>query len=196
MAEKRQYRRFKRRLLVKYGVNDLSMSGFTGDVSTGGLFVAAARPLPLDTRLHVQLFLDPTRFLFFEGEVRRQKVTPRELSGLEPTGFGIRFLHPREVVLQALGRTDHLEVHYATVSALREAYQRELKHGALFVPASKGLPRNTEVNVGLCLDFVNKDFELQATVVHVAEEGPNRGVGVVFKDRGALEAALKPFLKP
>src|SRR4051812_35006063 len=115
MGEKRQHRRSRRRLSVKYGEKDFSLSGFTGDISRGGLFIVAARLMALDTRLHLQLFLDPSRFLVLEAEVRRHKIIPSELRTIERQGFGVRFLHPGEVVKEALGDGGlGFELHYGT----------------------------------------------------------------------------------
>ena len=201
MAEKRQQRRIKRRLMVKYGERELSQSGFTGDVSTTGLFIISASMPPLDTRLHIQLFVEPERCLFFEGEVRRHKLVPAELRTIERGGFGVRLLSPREVFTSALDqelRIPHFELSYPTRAAFQQAYERELRMGAVFISTSKQLPRDTHVIVSLVLEFSGRVVELEAQVAQVfpPQEGPGAMVGLalLFTDRARAEALLRPWL--
>ena len=201
MAEKRQHRRIKRRLMVKYGEREFTQSGFTGDVSTTGLFIISASMPPLDTRLHIQLFVEPERCVFFEGEVRRHKLVPAELRTLERGGFGVRLLTPREVLTSALDqelRIPHFEVNYATRATFQQAYERELRMGAVFVSTTRQLPRDAQVIVSLVLEFSARVVELEAQVVQVfpPQEGSGAVVGLalLFKDRARAEALLRPWL--
>jgi hypothetical protein len=201
MAEKRQQRRIRRRLMVKYGERDLAQSGFTGDVSTTGLFIIAASLPRLDARLHLQLFVEPERFLFFEGEVRRHKVVPPELRTVERGGFGVRLLSPREALAPALDqetRIPRFELSYATRAAFQQAYERELRLGAAFISTSKLLPRDTDVMLSLVLEFSGRVVELEAQVAQAfpPQEGPGAVVGLalLFKDRARAEALLRPWL--
>src|SRR5262245_58557846 len=137
MAEKRRHRRYRRRLMVKFGETDLHGSGFTTDISATGVFVQAPRLVALDSRVHLQIFFEGEKFMFFEGEVRRHKVVPLALRNVERGGFGARFLLPSELVNDAVGgRESHLELHYATQEALQQAFLAEIKVGGVFVPTS------------------------------------------------------------
>lgn len=198
MPEKRRHRRYRRRFLMKFGVKELDQSGYTMDLSAGGAFVAASREVPLGQRIHLQVYLDQHRFLFFEGEVRRKKVVPLELRALERGGFGVRFLSPGELAAEALGLADRYELRYATKAELAAAYQRELRLGGVFLVTSKLLPRESKVYLDLCLDFVNEAIDVESTVVYVADgssPGGAQGIGLTFNDRPALEAKLRPFLE-
>ncbi|HYO67203.1 MAG TPA: PilZ domain-containing protein [Archangium sp.] len=201
MAEKRQQRRIKRRLMVKYGERELTQSGFTGDVSTTGLFIISSSLPRLDTRLHIQLFVAPERCVFFEGEVRRHKLVPAELRTLERGGFGVRLLSPREVLTSVLDqelRVPHFELDYRTRAAFQQAYEREFRMGAAFVSTTQQLPRDTHVVLSLVLEFSGQVVELEAQVAQVfpPQEGPGAVVGLalLFTDRARTEALLRPWL--
>jgi Tfp pilus assembly protein PilZ len=201
MAEKRQHRRLKRRLVVKFGERDLSQSGFTADVSPTGLFVVASSIPRLDTRLHLQLFVTPEQSLFFEGEVRRHKLVPPELRTLERSGFGVRLLSPRELLCSVMGQELNLprfELVYPTRVAFQQAYERELRMGAAFIPTSRRIPLHAEVLLSLMLEFAGNVVELEAQVVQVfpAQERADTpaGLALIFKDRARAEALLRPWL--
>jgi Tfp pilus assembly protein PilZ len=203
MAEKRQQRRIKRRLMVRYGERELTQSGFTGDVSTTGLFIISSSLPQLDTRLHIQLFVEPERCVFFEGEVRRHKLVPAELRTIERGGFGVRLLSPREVLTSALDqelRVPHFELNYRTRAAFQQAYEREFRMGAAFVSTTQQLPRDTHVVLSLVLEFSGQVVELEAQVAQVfpPQEGPGAVVGLalLFTDRARAEASLRPWLGP
>jgi Tfp pilus assembly protein PilZ len=201
MAEKRQHRRLKRRLIVKYGERDLSQSGFTADVSPTGVFIVASVIPRLDTRLHLQLFVTPEQFLYFEGEVRRHKLVPLELRTLERSGFGVRLLTPRELITSVMGQelnAPRFELVYATRVAFQQAYERELRMGAAFISTTRRISLNTEVLLSLVLEFAGNIVELEAQVVQVfpPQESADAPVGLalIFKDRARAEALLRPWL--
>jgi hypothetical protein len=196
MAEKRQHRRIKRRLVVKFGEKELTQSGFTGDVSPTGLFIIASPLPPLDTRLHLQLFVEPERYVFFEGEVRRHRVVPIELRSIERGGFGVRLLTPREVLNETLGQQLHVhrfELVYPTRALFQQAYERELRMGAVFVATSKQLPRDTPVVLNLVMEFARRVLELEALVVQAFPpgSGPLVGLALAFKDRARADELLR-----
>jgi Tfp pilus assembly protein PilZ len=197
MAEKRQHRRFKKRYTVRFGTTDLSKSGITGDISKGGAFILTREMVPLDTRVHLQVQLDPKNFVLFEGIVQRHRKVPPELRQMDPGGFGVRFLYPGEVVADIVNKdTTTFEVHYSTAEQLKTAYERELRMGGTFILTDKPLRIQDKVMVSLCMDFANTSVELESTVVHITlAQGTTRaGVSVMFADKKALEEQLKPFL--
>ena len=187
MSEKRQHRRHKRRLTVKFGELNQIQSGFTYDLSIGGMFVICSALPKLDARLHLQVFLDPTKYLLFEGEVRRHKTVPPELRSVERGGFGVRFLDPSELVREAIGASGvHFEVRYATQEEFRRAYATELKQGGVFVRTNQKLERGAKAMVTFRLDFAKKRASIDCSVVHVSRgetgQGPS-GVGLTFDDK-------------
>jgi Tfp pilus assembly protein PilZ len=200
MKERRGQKRFKRRFMVRYGERELSHSGFTSDVSRGGAFIVSPYRPPLDSHLHVQIFLDKEMSVYFEATVRRHKIVPPELRSVDKGGFGIRFLLPDEVLANILVESgDHLEVGYATPADLKHAYEKEFRHGGVFVATDRDFERGTDVILAVRLDFAARTFELDTSVVHVwlnaaGQPGP-RGVGLVFKDKKEFEEAITPYLR-
>jgi len=199
MKERRQHKRFKRRYMVRYGERELTHSGFTFDVSRGGAFVVSPYRPPLDTHLHLQIFLDADASVYFEAQVRRHKVVPPELRSLEKGGFGVRFLRPDEILANILVESaNRLEIRYATVEELKRAYEQEFRHGGVFVATEKEFERGADVVLAITIDFARKTFEFDANVVHawldLSQPGP-RGVGLVFSEPAEFESTIKPFLQ-
>ena len=187
--------------MVRFGEKELSQSGFTADVSHSGLFIIAASIPKLDTRLHLQLFVEPERYLLFEGEVRRHKLVPPELRTVERSGFGVRLMTPRELLTTAMGQELHVqrfELVYPIKAAFQQAYERELRMGAAFISTTRQLPRDTEVVLSLVLEFAGRVVELETLVAQVfpPQEGQGAVVGLalMFKDRARAEALLRPWL--
>lgn len=200
MAEKRQHRRFKKRYTVRFGTDDLSKSGFTGDISKGGAFIVSSTMVPLDTRLHVQVHLDQKNFVMFEAVVQRHRQVPPELRQVEHGGFGVRFLYPGEVVADLVNKgSPTFELHFASLEQLKATYERELRMGGAFIVTDKTLRIQERLMVNLCLDFASLNLELEATVVHITlahGEGSRAGVSVMFADKKALEEKLRLYLEP
>lgn len=65
-------------------------TGFSGDVSEGGLFVATYQPLPMGTRLSLSFVLPDGHQVTAEGRVAWMRATSG-LDGGTPPGMGIRF---------------------------------------------------------------------------------------------------------
>lgn len=194
MTEKRAHRRMPRRYQVRFGESDLTHSGFTSDLSNDGMFIVTPRLVPLDSRLHIQLFLDPTRYLLFEGEVRRHKVVPRELGVVSRGGMGVRLLPPRETLSSVFTKGPPVfELHYPTREALQKAFATELRVGGVFIRTSRAVPRESSVQVGLVLDFAAARVEATCNVVHVTP-GDGGGLGVIFQDADRVRSQLVPYL--
>lgn len=198
MTEKRQHRRFKKRYSVRFGTEDLSRSGFTGDISKGGAFIHTHYLIPLDSRIHLQVQLDAKNFVLFEGIVQRHRRVPPELREVEPGGFGVRFLYPGEVVADIVNKdTPTFEMHFASREQLQDAYDRELRSGGAFIMTDKPLRIQDRVLISFCMDFADGTVEQEATVVHITLPQGNirAGVSVTFSDKKALEEHLKPYLQ-
>jgi Tfp pilus assembly protein PilZ len=184
--------------MVRYGEREFSHTGFTQDVSRGGAFIVSPYRPPLDTHLHVQVYLDNDTSVYFEASVRRHKIVPPELRSMEKGGFGVRFLLPDEVLADVLVESgDHLELRYATAADLKGAFEAEFRHGGVFVTTDRGIERGGEAIFAMRLEFAGKTFEFETNVVHVFQDGPEqgqRGVGLVFKNRKEVEEAIAPYL--
>ncbi len=184
--------------MVRFGERELSHSGFTQDVSRTGAFILCPYRPPLDSKVHLQIVLDKETVVYFEATVRRHKIIPPELRSVEKGGFGIRFLLPEEVLEKVLGDSENrLEVRYATAADLKVAYEKEFRRGGVFVLSQRELQRGSEVVLALRLDFASTTFEFDASVVHVWQDSSQpgaRGIGLVFKDKKEVEAALETYL--
>ena len=183
--------------MVRYGERDLSHSGFTQDVSRGGAFIVSPYRPPLDSKLHLQIFVDKETSIYFEATVRRHKIVPPELRSVDKGGFGIRFLLPDEVLGQVLIEPGaRVEVRYATPAELKLAQEKELRHGGVFVPGEHGFERGTEVTLLMRLDFCSTALEVAASVVHVYDGSQARpcGIGLMFKDKKEVDDALASYL--
>lgn len=191
MAEKRKHKRYTRRLKVLFGEKDLSRSAFTQDVSGGGCFIITTQIPGLDTRVHVQLFIDNERFLFLEGTVARHKLVPPELRQIEKGGFGLRFALPHELVREmvpavgaAEASSNRFLLSFENQEELRRSFEHELRMGGIFVRTDRKFERDAEVMLELDLGFAGKSYEFAARVVHVSAGGGGAppGLACVFKD--------------
>jgi Tfp pilus assembly protein PilZ len=198
MRERRGKKRFKRRFIVRYGERELSHSGFTRDISRQGAFIISPFQPPLDSNLHLQIFLPKERSVYFEATVRRHKVIPPQLRSLEKGGFGVRFLMPHEILQRMLVEAGNgLEITYAAPQDLKQAYEKEFRHGGVFVPTEREFERGSNVLLSVRVDFAKRILEFETSVVHVwanASQTVPRGVGLVFNDRNEVEAAIEPFV--
>jgi Tfp pilus assembly protein PilZ len=182
---------------VNYGERDFSRSGFTGDLSEGGVFIVTNTLEPLGTRLHVQLLIDANRTAYFEGVVTWRSEVPPELRSLVKRGFGVRFLPAHEVLEDLVSRNDGpLVARYETREALKQAYANELRLGAVFIPTQRALGRDAEVGVTVELGFVGRTFEFEATVLHLSEPAPPgvRGAALQFRNPAAVNDVLMPLM--
>jgi hypothetical protein len=90
------------------------------------------------------------------------------------------------------------ELVYPLRASFQQAYERELRLGAVFISTSKQLPRDTEVVLSLVLEFAGCVVELEALVAQAFSpqtgQGTVEGLALVFKDRARADALLRPFL--
>lgn len=174
MLAKNQRRapRVKRRMKVEFGKDDLSSSGFTQDLSIGGMLLQTQNVLPLGTRIHFHVTLPDDHF-YGEGMVVRHKPVPRELRTVERPAMGIRFLAPHEVIDLAvpagMKADTGLSVECASPSDAR-ALVESLASGYVMVPAAGGPPSvNTVVDVKLRFTFRGSEVPMRGRVVQVLD---------------------------
>ena len=198
-AEKRKHKRYNKRLTVRYGDKDLTHTAFIGDISSGGMFVVAKILPPIGHRLHLQVFIEANKSVYFEGVVARHKVVPGALQAQERGGFGIRFLLPAEVAAEVVPAAAHppknLEVAFSSLEDFKAAYERELRYGGIFVKTDRNLTRDAATVVELHLLFVHKSFELNAKVLQVktAEMAGGPGLILAFADVAQAKQLLAPY---
>src|SRR5947199_403022 len=88
MPEKRQHKRQRKRLNVKFGDKGLTGTGFTLDVSQGGMFLVTAQMLPLNSKVVVDITLE---FAGRELELDATVVHVMPPDASSPGGLGVVF---------------------------------------------------------------------------------------------------------
>ena len=88
--DRRRAQRHRKRLAVRFWWDDWEGTGFTQDVSEGGVLVETQRDLELGTRIHIELTGDNLAF-FANGIVVRKKQYPRQARSLFKPAVGVRF---------------------------------------------------------------------------------------------------------
>jgi uncharacterized protein (TIGR02266 family) len=86
MPEKRQHRRLPSALTVIFESQGESQQYLVTDVSSGGLFVKTASPLPIGTEIALKVILPPNNLAV---SVQGRVTWVREQTGVE--GMGIQF---------------------------------------------------------------------------------------------------------
>jgi hypothetical protein len=200
--ERRKYARYKKRTTVRYGESELDRSGFTHDMSARGMFILAQQLPPLDQRLHLQVFVDTTRALYFEAVVRRHRVAPPAMRQTAPSGFGVRLLDPEEVMGELFPASPksggsvpsgppRITVSFATREALETAHKSELRAGIVSAVYDAPVKHNDVATVIFDCPFAKRSFELAGHVVFVQSGEEGARVAVQIDDREKLEAELR-----
>lgn len=100
-AERRVHQRVPYEVLVTLTSADNFWTGFTQDISAGGLFIATADPAPVGTEIEVQLTLGPGfRDVPLRGVVRWARVATGDPT--IPPGVGVEFVGLQPAQLEAI----------------------------------------------------------------------------------------------
>jgi hypothetical protein len=104
MAEKREIKRRRRRIALRFGSNEANRLAFTDDVSPDGMFIRTANTCSPGSVLKVSLILQDEKCISFEARVMWAKKVPPQLINLaNKSGMGIRierFLEGEELYRQ------------------------------------------------------------------------------------------------
>lgn len=91
MAEKRDSRRQRKRLSIKYGLTVPEKRGFTEDISRQGLFIKGSFVYPPRTLLTVEVTGPAGESILLKGTVMwAKKVPPNLMRMAKKAGMGIR----------------------------------------------------------------------------------------------------------
>ena len=91
MAEKRDIRRHKKRLSLRFGTDSPARLAFTEDVSDHGLFIKTTNLCMPGTRIQIELTLPDDDSVFIEGMVRwTKKVPPQMIHLVKKSGMGVK----------------------------------------------------------------------------------------------------------
>ena len=93
MSEKRNLKRKKKRVKVRFGIDEAKKIAFSDDISTRGIFIKTAAPEPPGKVLHIEILLpDETRVLC-KGRIHwAKRVPPNMLRLAGKGGMGVRIL--------------------------------------------------------------------------------------------------------
>jgi Tfp pilus assembly protein PilZ len=197
-VEKRRNRRYAKRVKVRFGETGFTHAGFTADISATGMFVVTGQIPKVGTRLHVEVTMELDRLIFFEGQVARQTLVAPELRQIMRGGFGVRLLTPSELMAEMVPQVrdkSQLQLRYETLTALKEAYDKELKRGGVFLWADKPQLAGSVIGVELEFPFASRTLTFEARVVHTMPEASGRhGVALMFLDGAGVAAALAELM--
>lgn len=192
--EKRRNRRYAKRFKVRFGFKDLSLTGFTNDVSATGMFVVTTTQMNIGQRVHVEVLLDGDEKLYFEGAVARLTLVAPELRQIMKGGFGLRFLTGAELMgemVPHLKDRSRIVMTYPTLAGFQNAFDTELRRGGVFVWTTTHYPVNTIVHIEIEADFVNRSIAFECRVMHVVNGPDGRfGTALMFLDQGAAMLGL------
>ena len=184
-------------------------TAFINDISTTGVFVTTAYPVPRGTEIRIEI-LDGTVSYTVEAVVARRVWMAPDLRRLGPSGMGARFLSPDELVERLRSRdtgrvqgSKQRDNHYLIAldddRALLQTYASDLEMGGLFIPTESPPPLNREILVDF--RFPDND-EVSTFAARVVQRVPpdqggqtlRAGMAVVFENPGAVLNRLRPFL--
>ncbi len=214
---KRHPRRLKVRF-GEHQVAGFPHVGITSDFSDSGLFVICTQRIAPGTRLHLEVTLQDEKPLYAEVVVARQVLVPPELRQVVHAGFGARFLTGPELVRelvpslsaergaaarnagQASGPpgaspprpppapAPFTQV-YDSEPVWREAVEKELRRGGVFLWHTSAMANDTLVTVTFELRYAGRTLTLPARVVHSLPGADGRhGVALMFTEATAAAA--------
>jgi Tfp pilus assembly protein PilZ len=209
-GERRTARRFARRAQVRFWVHgdDEPRTAFINDISTTGVFVTTAYPVPRGTEIRIEI-IDGASSYTVEAVVARRVWVAPDLRRLGPSGMGARFLSPDELVQRlrerdtgrvegAKQRNNHYLIALDDDRALLQTYAADLEMGGLFIPTESPPPLNREIQVDFRFPGGDEVATFPARVVQRVppdQGGALRaGMAVVFDDPAAVLARLRPYL--
>ncbi|MDD2365585.1 MAG: PilZ domain-containing protein [Desulfuromonadaceae bacterium] len=93
MADKRDIRRIKKRISIRFGVDSAVRVAFTEDISMTGMFLKTPNIIPPNSKILIEIDLPEGTKIVIEARVMWAKKVPANLFHLvKKSGMGIRFL--------------------------------------------------------------------------------------------------------
>lgn len=93
MAEKRGFKRLRRRLSLRFGTDRPARLAFTEDINDHGMFIKTTNLYPVGSRIMVELSLPDEKKVLLTGSVRwSKKVPPTMIHLVKKAGMGIKIL--------------------------------------------------------------------------------------------------------
>ena len=94
MTEKRDIRRIRKRIQVRFGIDETVRVAFSEDISMIGMFIRTPHIIPPNSRIIIEIMLPDGNRVELEARVMWAKKVPANLFHLvKKSGLGVRFLH-------------------------------------------------------------------------------------------------------
>jgi len=94
VADKRDIKRHKKRLTVRFGIDEASRVAFTEDISLSGMFIKTANVCPPNTKIKIEFSIMDDKHVVLVARVMWAKKVPQNLFHLvKKSGMGVRILH-------------------------------------------------------------------------------------------------------
>ena len=92
---KRSIDRWKKRVMVRFGVDRPDKAGFTKNVSKSGLHIQTNNPIRPGTTIQLEMKFPEKTFSMWARVIWAKKVPPQLAHSL-PCGMGLQFIDPSE----------------------------------------------------------------------------------------------------
>lgn len=93
MADKRDIRRIRKRISIRFGIDEAVRVAFTEDVSMTGMFIKSPNIVPPNSKIIIEFTLPDGPKVELEARVMWAKKVPQNLFHLvKKSGMGVRFL--------------------------------------------------------------------------------------------------------
>lgn len=91
MPDKRELKRHRKRLTLKFGIESPERIAFTEDISSDGLFIKTVSICPVGSRIRISLMMPDNREVSMVGRVMwAKKVPPQMIHRVNKSGMGVR----------------------------------------------------------------------------------------------------------
>jgi hypothetical protein len=93
VADKRDIRRIRKRISIRFGIDEAARVAFTEDISMTGMFIKTPYIIPPNTKIKIEIGLPDESTVLLEARVMWAKKVPANLFHLvKKSGMGVRFL--------------------------------------------------------------------------------------------------------
>lgn len=93
MADKRDIRRIRKRIQIRFGIDDAVRVAFTEDISMTGMFITSPNVLQPNTKFKIEMILpDGCKVEILARVMWAKKVPPNLFHLVKKVGMGVRFI--------------------------------------------------------------------------------------------------------
>ena len=93
MAEKRDLKRHRKRISIRFGIDEPNRVAFTEDISISGMFIKTPNIVPPNSKIRIMFELAGDLKVEVEARVMWAKKVPQNMFHLvKKSGMGVRFL--------------------------------------------------------------------------------------------------------